>query len=57
DSDVDFTKNCIFIDESGLHINMRKNYAWSRKSEHTVVKLPQPSASHTIIGTISTKGV
>lgn len=27
DSDADFTKNCIFIDESGFHINMRKNYA------------------------------
>ncbi|KAG1140088.1 hypothetical protein G6F37_011249 [Rhizopus arrhizus] len=56
DSDIDFTKNCIFIDESGFHINMRKNYAWSRKSERAVVKLPQTrAASHTIIGAISTK--
>lgn len=58
DSDADFTKNCIFIDESGFHINMRKNYAWSRKSERAVVKLPQTrAASHTIIGAVSTKGV
>ncbi|KAG0738811.1 hypothetical protein G6F62_007891 [Rhizopus arrhizus] len=58
DSDADFTKNCIFIDESGFHINMRKNYAWSRKSERIVVKLPQTrAASHTIIGAISTKGI
>ncbi|KAG1140142.1 hypothetical protein G6F37_008877 [Rhizopus arrhizus] len=58
DSDTDFTKNCIFINESGFHINTRKNYAWSRKSERAVVKLPQTrAASHTIIGAISTKGV
>ncbi|CEI86109.1 hypothetical protein RMCBS344292_00558 [Rhizopus microsporus] len=25
DSDLDFTKNCIFIDEAGFHINMRNN--------------------------------
>lgn len=57
DSDADFTKNCIFIDESGFYINMRKNYAWSRKSERAVVKRPQSkAASHTIIGAISTKG-
>ncbi|CEI89316.1 hypothetical protein RMCBS344292_03679 [Rhizopus microsporus] len=58
DSDTDFTKNCIFIDESGFHINMRKNCAWSRKPERAVVKLPQIRAAfHTITGAISTKGV
>ncbi|CEP18358.1 hypothetical protein [Parasitella parasitica] len=36
---------------------MRKNYAWSRKSERAVVKLPQTRVAHTIIGAISTKGV
>ena len=57
DSDGDFTKNYIFIDESGFHINMQ-NCPWSRKSERAVVKLPQTrAASHTIIGAISTKGV
>ncbi|ORE12136.1 hypothetical protein BCV72DRAFT_311072 [Rhizopus microsporus var. microsporus] len=25
DSNLDFTKNCIFIDEAGFHINMRNN--------------------------------
>ncbi|ORE07192.1 hypothetical protein BCV72DRAFT_304819 [Rhizopus microsporus var. microsporus] len=39
DSDADFTKNCIFIDESGFRINMRKNYAWSRKSDYVRVRL------------------
>lgn len=41
DSDADFTKNCIFINDSGFHIKMWKNYAWSKKSERAVVKLPQ----------------
>ncbi|ORE09259.1 hypothetical protein BCV72DRAFT_333886 [Rhizopus microsporus var. microsporus] len=57
DSGADFTKNCIFIDASGFHINMQ-NCAWSRKSERAVIKLPQTRAtSHTIIGAISTKCV
>ena len=25
DRDLDYTKNCMFIDESGFHINMRNN--------------------------------
>ncbi|CEG82181.1 hypothetical protein RMATCC62417_16291 [Rhizopus microsporus] len=37
---------------------MRKDYAWSRKSERAVIKLPHiRAASHTIIGAISTKGI
>ncbi|KAI8096113.1 hypothetical protein BDF21DRAFT_324269, partial [Thamnidium elegans] len=30
-TDMDFTKNCIFIDESGFDISMRHSRAWSRK--------------------------
>jgi hypothetical protein len=26
-SDLDFTKNCIFINEVGFHINLRNNWA------------------------------
>ncbi|KAG1456343.1 hypothetical protein G6F46_010488 [Rhizopus delemar] len=37
DSDLDFTKNCIFIDEAGFHINMRNN--WARlKSGSSAIK-------------------
>ncbi|GAA5811901.1 hypothetical protein MFLAVUS_005348 [Mucor flavus] len=31
DSNIDFTKYCIFIDEGGFHINMRNNWATSKK--------------------------
>ncbi|KAI8084440.1 uncharacterized protein BX664DRAFT_264605, partial [Halteromyces radiatus] len=27
-TDMDFLGNCIFIDESGFHINMRRGLAW-----------------------------
>ncbi|KAG0930795.1 hypothetical protein G6F57_011475 [Rhizopus arrhizus] len=51
------------LTKSAIHKHMNEtcnlsNYAWSRKSERIVVKLPQTrAASHTIIGAISTKGV
>jgi hypothetical protein len=54
DSDVDFVKNCIFIDESGFHINMKKGYAWGPVGIRPVVKVPQTrSPSHSVLGAIT----
>lgn len=35
-TDMDFTKNCVFIDESGFDINMRRSRAWSRKGTEAI---------------------
>lgn len=58
DSDMDFTKNCIFIDEAGFHINMRLNWARSKSGKKAVVKQPQTRApTHTIIGAIHSSSI
>ncbi|KAI9004282.1 hypothetical protein CLU79DRAFT_806797 [Phycomyces nitens] len=38
DSDLDFTRNCVFIDETGFHVNMRFNYARSAAGTRSRVK-------------------
>ncbi|KAG1049739.1 hypothetical protein G6F43_007951 [Rhizopus delemar] len=35
-SDLDFTKNCIFIDEAGFHINIRNNWARSKSGSSAI---------------------
>jgi hypothetical protein len=58
DSDLDFTKNCIFIDEAGFHINMRNNWARSKSGSSAIVKQPKNRAqSHTIIGAIHSSSI
>lgn len=53
DSNIDFTKYYIFIDEGGFHINMRNNWATSNKGSPVIVKLPTTRAiTHTIVGAI-----
>ncbi len=44
DSDLDFTKNCIFIDEAGFHINMRNNWARSKSGSSAIAKQPKNRA-------------
>lgn len=53
DSDMHFTKNCVFIDEAVFHINMRDN--WARLAVGTPAPVETDKArtpSHTIIGAI-----
>lgn len=58
DTDLDFAKNCVFIDESGFHINMRNNWARSTVGTPAIVKTPRTrSPSHTIIGAIHCSSV
>jgi transposase len=53
DSDPDYTKNCIFIDEAGFNINMRNNWARSAVGTPAPVEIEKTrSPSHTIIGAI-----
>lgn len=58
EANMDFTKNCVFIDEFGFDINMRRRRAWPRKATEAVI--PTVSirvVSHTVIGAISAIGV
>lgn len=58
DTDIDFTKNCVFIDESDFDINMRRSRAWSRKDTEAIIPTSSTRAvSYTVIGAISVIGV
>jgi hypothetical protein len=53
DSDLDYTKNCVFINEAGFNINMRNN--WARPAVGTPARVETEktrSPSHTIMGAI-----
>ncbi|KAG0734658.1 hypothetical protein G6F57_012312 [Rhizopus arrhizus] len=53
DSDLDYTKNCVFIDEAGFDINMRNNWARSAVGTPAQVEIEKTrSPSHTIISDI-----
>lgn len=38
DTDLDYTNNCVFIDEAGFNINMRNNWARSASGTSAIVK-------------------
>ncbi|KAG1169111.1 hypothetical protein G6F36_012123 [Rhizopus arrhizus] len=58
DSDLDFTRNCVFMDEASFHINMRFNYGRSAAGTRAHVKTEKTrSPSHTIIGAIHSSSV
>jgi hypothetical protein len=57
-TDINFLKNCVFIDESGFHINMKRTQAWAPQGETPVVEVPNTRAvSDTILGAISVYAV
>ncbi|RCI00974.1 hypothetical protein CU098_011803, partial [Rhizopus stolonifer] len=57
-SDVDFLRNCIFINESGFHVNLKRTGAWGPKGKTPVIEVENSYAvSHTILGAISIYGV
>jgi hypothetical protein len=37
--DVDYMSNCVFIDEAGFHVNLRRTQGWAPKDEPSKVKL------------------
>lgn len=53
-----YMQNCVFLDESGFDINMRRTRGWSKQGTQAVIETPSArGASHTIIGAISAYGV
>ena len=55
---MDYLKNCIFIDESGFDVNMRRSRGWSAQGTRAIVVTPSTKGtSHTVIGAISAIGV
>ncbi|KAG0767881.1 hypothetical protein G6F18_003787 [Rhizopus arrhizus] len=57
-TDLDFTRNCVFLDESAFHINLKRSMAWSKKGTAAVVTVPKTRATTTtILGAISAEGL
>ncbi|CEP18324.1 hypothetical protein [Parasitella parasitica] len=53
-----YMQNCVFLDESGFDINMRRSRAWSARGTQAVRESPSARAvSHTVIGAVSAFGV
>ncbi|KAL1932186.1 hypothetical protein VTP01DRAFT_9242 [Rhizomucor pusillus] len=53
-TDMDLTKNCVFLDESAFHINLKRSMAWSKKGSPAVLTVPKTRAkTTTILGAIS----
>ena len=58
DKGILFKENCVFIDEAGFDINMRRSRAWSQRGKDAVVETPSTrGVSHTVLGAISSYGV
>ncbi|ORE08197.1 hypothetical protein BCV72DRAFT_204112 [Rhizopus microsporus var. microsporus] len=51
---MNYLTNCIFIDEAAFHINMKKNFAWSKKNNRAEVA---KAKTMTILGTVSPLGI
>ncbi|KAL7324660.1 hypothetical protein PS15p_209820 [Mucor circinelloides] len=47
-TDMDYMSNCVFIDESAFHINLKRTVAWSEKGTRAEVVVPQTRAKTTI---------
>jgi transposase len=57
-TDMDFTTNCVFLDESAFHINLKRGMAWSKKGTPAIVTVPMTKAKATsILGAISATGL
>ena len=57
-TDLDFTRNCVFLDESAFHINLKRSMAWSKKGTPAVVTVLKTRATTTaILGAISAEGL
>ncbi|KAG0938412.1 hypothetical protein G6F57_006859 [Rhizopus arrhizus] len=48
-TDLDFKSNCVFIDETAFHIDMKRSMVWSKKEERAVVVTPKTRAKTTTI--------
>ncbi|CAO3698202.1 unnamed protein product [Rhizopus stolonifer] len=57
-TDMNYLEKCVFVDESGLNINMRPPSGWSLKGKPAITATPTSRAvSHTVLGAITAKFV
>ncbi|EIE92359.1 hypothetical protein RO3G_17230 [Rhizopus delemar RA 99-880] len=57
-TDMNFSRNCIFIDEADFDINMKSNRAWAPRGQMAVTTTSTTKApSHTITSALSSVGV
>lgn len=55
---LDFESNCVFIDEAGFHIIMKRSFAQSKVGARAIVKIPKTkSKMTTILGAVSSYDV
>ncbi|KAG1152166.1 hypothetical protein G6F37_001390 [Rhizopus arrhizus] len=48
-TDLDFTTNCAFLDESAFHIKLRRGMAWLKKGTSAIVTMSTTKANATLI--------
>lgn len=57
-SNIDYSKNCVFIDEAAFNINMKRSGGWAPKGETPVVKTPLTRAENrSVLGAVCYEGV
>lgn len=58
DNDMDFEKNCVFIDKTGFNLFINRMRDWSKVGEPEKVEVPKNRwFTISILGTISSEGV
>jgi hypothetical protein len=56
--DIDYARNCVFIDETAFYIDMKRLFAQSTKGTGATVKVPKTRAkATTILCAISPYGI
>ena len=54
DTEMDFSKNCVFLDEAGFNLHISRTRGWSRKGQKCVAEVPKSRGSNiTIMGAIT----
>ncbi|EIE92067.1 hypothetical protein RO3G_16778 [Rhizopus delemar RA 99-880] len=53
-----FMNNCVFLDEAGFDVNMRRSRGWAQRGKPAIEETTSArGVSHTVIGAISAYGV
>ncbi|KAG1054585.1 hypothetical protein G6F43_003415 [Rhizopus delemar] len=53
-----FMKNCVFLDEAGFDVNMRRSRGWTQRGKPAIEERASArGVSHTVIGAVSALGV
>jgi transposase len=58
DADMDFMKNCVFLDEAGFNLHLSRTRGWSPKGSRCVIEVPNSKGSNiTILGAMTANEV